>query len=80
MAAAPELVTEALRQRLAPVPISLSDKLKAGITTFEAMGMELAYAGDPAAATVEEGEQLIQRLGEMVVGEVLESMGIKSAS
>jgi creatinine amidohydrolase len=79
MAAAPELVTEALRQRLAPVPISLSEKLKAGVTTFEAMGMELAYAGDPAAATVEEGGQLIQRLGEMVVGEVLESMGIKSA-
>jgi len=80
MAAAPELVTEPLRQRLAPVPISLSEKLKAGINTFEAMGMELAYAGDPAAATIEEGEQLIQRLGEMVVGEVLESLGIKPAS
>ena len=80
MAAAPELVTEALRQRLAPVPISLSEKLKAGVNTFEAMGMELAYAGDPAAATVEEGDQLIQRLGEMVVGEVLESLGIKPAS
>jgi len=80
MAAAPELVTEALRQRLAPVPISLSEKLKAGINTFEAMGMSLAYAGDPAAATVEEGDQLIQRLGEMVVGEVLESLGIKPAS
>jgi creatinine amidohydrolase len=77
MAAAPELVTEALRTRLAPVPISLSEKLHAGITTFEAMGLELAYAGDPAAASVEEGEQLIQRLGEMVVGEVLETMGIK---
>jgi creatinine amidohydrolase len=80
MAAAPELVTEALRTRLSPVPISLSEKLKAGINTFEAMGMELAYAGDPAAATVEEGEQLINRLGEMVVGEVLESLGIKPAS
>ncbi len=80
MAAAPELVTEGLRQRLMPVPISLSEKLKAGINTFQEMGMELAYAGDPAAATVEEGDQLIQRLGEMVVGEVLESMGIKPAS
>jgi len=79
MAAAPELVTEALRVRLSPVPISLSEKLKAGVTTFEAMGMELAYAGDPAAASVEEGEQLIQRLGEMVVGEVLETLGIKPA-
>ena len=80
MAAAPELVQEALRTRLAAVPISLSEKLKAGVMTFEAMGMELAYAGDPASASVEEGEQLIQRLGEMVVGEVLESLGIKPAS
>ncbi len=77
MAAAPELVTEALRQRLPAVPISLSEKLMAGVNTFEAMGMELAYAGDPAAATVEEGEHLIQKLGEMVLGEILEVMGIK---
>jgi creatinine amidohydrolase len=80
MAAAPELVTEALRARLSPVPISLSEKLKAGVMTFEAMGMSLAYAGDPAAASIEEGEQMIQRLGEMVVGEVLEALGIKPAS
>jgi creatinine amidohydrolase len=79
MAAAPELVTEALRQRLPAVPISLSEQLKAGVMTFEAMGMQLAYAGDPAAATVEEGEQMIQKLGDMVVGEILESMGIKPA-
>jgi creatinine amidohydrolase len=80
MAAAPELVQDALRQRLSPVPISLSEKLKAGINTFEAMGLELAYAGDPASASIEEGEQLIQRLGEMVVGEVLEALGIKPAA
>jgi creatinine amidohydrolase len=79
MAAAPELVVEDLRARLAPVPISLSDKLRDGISTFEAMGMHAAYAGDPAAATIEEGEQLIERLGEMVVGELLEAMGIKPA-
>jgi creatinine amidohydrolase len=80
MAAAPELVVETLRTRLPAVPISLSDKLAAGVTTFEAMGMQAAYAGDPAAASIEEGEQLIQRLGEMVVGEVLEALGIKPAS
>ncbi len=80
MAAAPELVTEALRARLHPVPISLSEKLKAGVTTFDAMGMELAYAGDPASASIEEGDLMIQRLGEMVVGEILESLGIKPAS
>jgi creatinine amidohydrolase len=79
MAAAPELVNEAMRGVLPAVPISLSEKLAAGVTTFEAMGMSLAYAGDPAAASVEEGEQLIQRLGEMVVGEVLEALGVKAA-
>jgi len=80
MAAAPELVQEAMRPRLAPVPISLSEKLQAGITTFEEMGLELAYAGDPASASVEEGEHLIMKLGEMVVGEVLEALGIKPPS
>ena len=80
MAAAPELVQEPLRVRLSPVPVSLSKKLAEGINTFEAMGMELAYAGDPASASIEEGEQLIQKLGEMVVGEILETLGIKPAT
>ena len=76
MAAAPELVDEVMRTQLQPVPISLSEKLQAGVSTFTGMGMELAYAGNPAAATIEEGEQLIQRLGEMVVGEVREALGL----
>ncbi|MDX2093722.1 MAG: creatininase family protein [Kofleriaceae bacterium] len=76
MAAAPELVDEAMRTTLQPVPISLSEKLSAGVNTFTAMGMELAYAGNPAAATVEEGEQMIQRLAEMVIGEVREALGL----
>jgi creatinine amidohydrolase len=80
MAAGPEFVVEDLRTRLPAVPISLSEKLAAGVNTFEQMGLEAAYAGDPAAASVEEGEQLIQRLGEMVVGEVLEALGVKAAS
>jgi creatinine amidohydrolase len=80
MAAAPEFVTEALRTRLPVVPISLSDKLREGVTTFEEMGMQAAYAGDPASASVDEGEALIQKLGEMVVGEVLETLGVKAAS
>jgi creatinine amidohydrolase/Fe(II)-dependent formamide hydrolase-like protein len=40
------------------------------------MGMELAYAGDPAGATIEEGERMIQRLAEMVVGEIREALGL----
>ena len=80
MAAGPEFVVEELRTRLPAVPISLSEKLAAGVTTFEQMGMEAAYAGDPASASIEEGEQMIQRLGEMVVGEVLEALGVKPAA
>jgi creatinine amidohydrolase len=76
MAAAPEMVDEATRSTLAPVPISLSRQLDAGVTTFAAMGMEQAYAGDPAAATIEEGERMIQRLAEMVVGEIREAFGL----
>jgi creatinine amidohydrolase len=78
MAAAPEMVDEAMRSVLAPVPISLSKQLDAGITTFTAMGMELAYAGDPASASIEEGERMIQRLAEMVVGEVRQALGLTS--
>jgi len=80
MAAAPELVDDEVRGKLPAVPISLSKQLDAGVTTFAAMGLSAAYAGDPAAATIEEGEQLIQRLAEMVVGEVLEALGVKAAS
>ncbi|MBS1122692.1 MAG: Creatinine amidohydrolase [Deltaproteobacteria bacterium] len=76
MAAAPEMVDEPIRAVLAAVPISLSEKLAAGVGTFAAMGMELAYAGNPAAATIAEGEQQILRLAEMVVGEVREALGL----
>jgi creatinine amidohydrolase len=76
MAAAPEMVDEDIRAVLEPVPISLSEKLAAGVTTFTAMGMELAYAGDPAAASVTEGEQQISKLADMVVGEIREALGL----
>lgn len=76
MAAAPELVDEAARQALPAVPISLSEQLAAGVSTFAAMGMELAYAGDPAAATIEEGERLIGKLADMVVGEIRGALGL----
>jgi creatinine amidohydrolase len=80
MAAAPELVDESVRGGLPPVAISLSEKLAAGVTTFAAMGLESAYAGYPAAVTVGEGEQLIERLAHMVVGEIREALGLPVAS
>jgi creatinine amidohydrolase len=71
----PRLCDEAARAPLPEVPISLSDKLRAGISDFAAMGMDRAYAGAPAAATPAEGEALYQRLADMVVGEVLGALG-----
>jgi creatinine amidohydrolase len=64
------LVDDQARAALPPVPISLSERLAAGIGTFAAMGMDRAYSGDPAAATAAEGEGLLDRLAEMIAGEV----------
>jgi creatinine amidohydrolase len=75
MAAAPDLVDEPTRATLPTIPISLSDNLRAGITTFAAMGMTHAYAGAPAEASAPEGEELLSRLEQMITTEVLESLG-----
>jgi len=73
LAQEPAGVDDAARAALPPVPISLSEQLGAGVTTFAAMGLHRAYAGDPAAATAAEGEALFERLADMVVGEILEA-------
>ena len=76
LAADPALVDEAARASLAPVPISLSDGLKAGKPTFAAMGMDHAYAGDPAAATAAEGDATLALLAAMIVGEVTAGLAL----
>jgi creatinine amidohydrolase len=74
LAADPGLVDEAARGALPVVPISLSDGLRAGKATFQAMGMDRAYAGDPAAATAGEGDATLALLAAMIVGEVREAL------
>jgi creatinine amidohydrolase len=74
LAAAPALVDESARAALPEVPISLSQQLGAGVTTFSAMGMDRAYAGAPAAATAAEGETQLDRLADMIVAEVTEAL------
>jgi len=69
------LCDEAARSGLPEVPISLSEKLRAGIADFKAMGLGRAYAGSPAAATAAEGDELFGRLADMIVGEVMEALG-----
>ncbi|MBT8492931.1 MAG: creatininase family protein [Deltaproteobacteria bacterium] len=76
MAEAPALVDEATRVGLPAVEVSLSEKLGQGISDFVEMGLDKAYAGAPADASAEEGDQLLGLLGVMVAVEVLEGLGL----
>jgi creatinine amidohydrolase len=73
LAAAPEFVEVNLAGGLPEVDVSLSEKLKEGVTDFQEMGLSRSYAGAPAAASAIEGEELLQKLTEMVITEVMES-------
>jgi creatinine amidohydrolase len=59
---------------LPSVPISLSNEIAAGRTTFAAMGLTHAYAGSPAAASADEGRALIELLATMICTEVREAV------
>ncbi len=56
---------------LPEVAVSLSDALREGKTTFSEMGLHQAYAGNPSAATVNEGHRLLDILASMVADEAL---------
>lgn len=58
---------------LPEVPISLAEKLRAGVGDFQEMGLEQAYAGNPAEATASEGRETLDALAEMIVGSVQEA-------
>jgi creatinine amidohydrolase len=60
--------------QLPSIETSLSDGIKAGHTTFREMGLSRAYTGDPALASVEEGDSLYAKLAEMVATEVSEGL------
>ena len=64
-------------RELEPLAVSLSTEIKAGKTRFDEMGMDRAYTGAPHEATESEGEELFEKLAEMIATEVLE--GIASA-
>lgn len=74
LAANAELVDDAVRSALPEVPISLSDQLRDGVTDFVEMGLSRAYAGDPAAATADEGSDLLDLLAEMIATEVTDGL------
>jgi creatinine amidohydrolase len=77
MAARPELVDDAARRDLHPLPISLSKAIAAangGAVRFADIGMTRAYTGAPADATQNEGDATYARLVEMIVTEVTEHL------
>jgi len=76
LAANRALVHEDISADLPAVPISLATAIKAGQTTFRQMGIDRAYTGTPADASVAEGDELYEKLTAMVVGEVSEAFGV----
>ena len=66
LAARPELVRVEIQQGLPARPISLSDAMRDGLETFEAAGGDQAYFGDPASATLVEGQRTTETLGEIL--------------
>jgi creatinine amidohydrolase len=67
LAAQPQLVQQELQQTLPPVDISLSTAIQAGKQTFREIGGDQAYFGNPAAASVEEGQQSYEILAQMLI-------------
>lgn len=70
-----ELVDEAARLQLPRLPVSLVEAARRGERTFVDAGLDLAYCGDPAAASAEEGRVLIAELGAILAGEVRAEIG-----
>jgi creatinine amidohydrolase len=71
LAAAPDLVDEGARRGLPELAVDLPAKIKAGAKNFAECGGPDAYFGNPAAATPEEGERLLDLLAEATVSAVL---------
>ncbi|MDB4966075.1 MAG: Creatininase [Myxococcales bacterium] len=67
LAARPELVRDEVRKTLAPHQIDLARAMREGKRTFLEAGASAAYFGDPAAASVEEGNDIYARLVAMIV-------------
>jgi creatinine amidohydrolase len=63
----PELVDQARMRTLEAKMIDMPTAIRDGQRSFVAMGRNQAYAGAPAAATAEEGEQTFEALADMLV-------------
>ncbi len=76
MAERPDLVRNEERLKLPPLFIDLPDRImNHGARTFKEAGSDLAYFGDPASASIEEGQQLFAALAQMLATTVDEITG-----
>ena len=71
----PELVDRERMRTLEAKMIDMPAAIRSGQTSFVAMGMDQAYAGAPAEATAEEGEQTFEALADMLVELIREVAG-----
>ena len=67
LAERPELVEQERMRTLQMKMIDMPAAIRSGRTSFVAMGMDQAYAGAPAEATAEEGEQTFEALVDILV-------------
>jgi creatinine amidohydrolase len=67
LAERPHLVDQERMRTLAAKMVDMPTAIRSGQTSFVAMGMDQAYAGAPAEATAEEGEQTFEALADMLV-------------
>jgi creatinine amidohydrolase len=73
-------VRRGLAAALPDLDVSLSEGIRAGHSTFLALGMGRAYTGAPARATAAEGEEMLDRLATMIATEVQEALAAFDSS
>lgn len=73
LTADPDAVRDEERRALPAVEIGLIDKMRTGARNFAECGADEAYCGEPAAASAEEGQTIVQALGTMVTTSVRET-------
>ncbi|CAN5604760.1 creatininase family protein [soil metagenome] len=78
LAADRSTVRTEVANQLRALPINLPERLKAGAKTFQEAGGLQGYFGDPASASVSEGERLYGVLESIILQTLLES-GVLSA-
>lgn len=74
LAIRPELVRREIQRTMAAHWVSLPEKIKAGVGTFEEAGCPDAYCGDPAKASAKEGRATLEVMSTIVCEQIQEAV------